>query len=153
MLVLDTPQFWVNLIHQPLEAARVPLMELAQLRFAIARSAALKLVLLWRSCGGTIVDLFLPHTHRMSSFTAMFPSQDVSHVPRFVDAGLLFLEHLSPSYSHHWLGSGHPLPVSPIVVLVSRFPRLQALYLVRSPLLVPTTQPSLRELDFLHVSF
>ena len=89
------------------------------LTFAIARSAALEFALSWMGCGEAIVDLFLPHARMISSFTAMFSGQDVSHMSRFVVAGLPLPEPLSLSYSYHRLGAGRSLAVSPIVVHVS----------------------------------
>ncbi|KAM5543947.1 hypothetical protein V8D89_002564 [Ganoderma adspersum] len=146
-LVLDTPQFWVNLIGQPLDAtpgSRFRL-ELARLKFAIARSAALKLTLSWRGCNATAVDLFLPYTHRISSFIATFSNQDNVYLSRFIESEYPFLEHLSLTYNYPAFG--------PIAVCVSRFPRLRALQLIRSPILIPTTQCVLQELDLLQVSF
>ena len=146
MLVLNTPQSWVNLIGQPLEATRIRRVELAQLKFAVARSAALKLTLSWRGCGATAVDLFLPYAQRISSFTAIFSNQDDCHMTRFMESEFPFLEHLSLTYSRTH-------STSPIAIRISRFPCLQALQLMRSPLLIPTTRCSLRELDLLQVSF
>ncbi|KAI1792305.1 hypothetical protein LXA43DRAFT_353080 [Ganoderma leucocontextum] len=152
ILVLDTPQFWVNLIGQQLEATKLPRLELGLLKFAIARSATLKFTLSWRGCGATAVDLFLPYTPRICSLNATFSNQDNSHMARFLESGLPFLEHLALTYNHRWLGTDPAISISPIAVRVSQFPRLQALHLVRSPLLVPKTPSLLRELDLLHVS-
>ncbi|PIL27000.1 hypothetical protein GSI_10139 [Ganoderma sinense ZZ0214-1] len=156
MLVLDTPQFWVNLIGQTLEATRVPRVErveLARLKFALARSATLKLTLSWRGCSAAVVDMFLPYAHRISSLTAIFTSQEGSHMSRFVEAELPALEHLSLTYNRYRQEGALSHSVSPIAVRVSRFPRLQALQLVRSPLVIPAAPSSLRELDLHQVGF